>query len=89
MQALNFAANVYVALTLASTIDPSSLPSSAGLANSLNHVGPVGQLRDVQLYAVPKEQWSDEIANRLKGTDGVMHIDVQAEPRQRAKRDEF
>ncbi|KAL1744285.1 hypothetical protein HDZ31DRAFT_39023 [Schizophyllum fasciatum] len=89
MQAMNFAANVYVALTLASSIEPSSVPSTAGLTSSLNHVGPVGQLRDVQLYSIPKDQWSDEIAARLKGTNGVMHIDVQAEPKQRAKRDEF
>ncbi|TRM57492.1 hypothetical protein BD626DRAFT_211853 [Schizophyllum amplum] len=89
MQALNFAANVYIALTLAPSIQPSTLPSAAGLSDSLSHVGQVGQLHDVQLFSVPKAQWSDEISSRLQGTDGVMHVDIQSEPRQRAKRDEF
>jgi hypothetical protein len=78
---LNYDANVYLSVTLASSSPFYSNP--AGLASShplVNHVGTVGQLEDVQLFSVPKVEWNsaqEDILSFLKGEEGVRRVDVQ------------
>jgi hypothetical protein len=87
---LNFDANAYISVTL----DPSaaSFGSPATLAaghNAVEYVGPVGQLADVQLVSVPKDQWpaaQADVLGWLKSRPGVVHVEVQGPPRTRAKR---
>jgi hypothetical protein len=89
-QALDFGANAYIAVTL----DPASL--SAGVAPRalaghahVAYVGPVGQLADVQLVRVPRDAWADaqdDVLDWLRARPGVVHVEVQAPPRTRAKR---
>ncbi|KIY49404.1 hypothetical protein FISHEDRAFT_41468 [Fistulina hepatica ATCC 64428] len=86
--ALNHAANIYLALTLAASLPPSSVVQHSSIPSSLTHVGQVGELADVQLFSIPKTEWHDNFIQSLKDVDGVLRVDVQ-EPRQRSKRDEF
>ncbi|KAF9065468.1 hypothetical protein BDP27DRAFT_1151813, partial [Rhodocollybia butyracea] len=79
--------NTYVAVT----VSPNSAFSFASLASihpSLSHVGPIGQLHDVHLVSVPKQDWDnigDDILASLRSSEGVTHVSIQ-EPKQRAKR---
>ncbi|KIK64367.1 hypothetical protein GYMLUDRAFT_39915 [Collybiopsis luxurians FD-317 M1] len=87
--AMNHNVNTYVAVTLAPNSPFLSMPSSlSSLHPSLTHVGQVGQLNDIQLVSVPKEDWGnigEEVLRKLKGSDGVQGVSVQ-ELKQRAKR---
>ncbi|KZT58852.1 hypothetical protein CALCODRAFT_431854 [Calocera cornea HHB12733] len=100
--AMDYNANVYLAVTHAPSHPPSA-PSAAlpvqleGRSEpvSLEHVGQVGQLKDVQLYAMPKREWDGlgdggrkEVLGKLKGMEGVKAVEEQV-LRQRVKRDEF
>ncbi|KAI0058183.1 hypothetical protein BV25DRAFT_1811128 [Artomyces pyxidatus] len=72
-------------------------PSSPHLSNpsaltsrhqGLIHVGPVGELHDVQIYGVPKQSWdqsSGAILAALNSGEGVLKVEAQ-EPRVRSKR---
>ncbi|TFK46403.1 hypothetical protein OE88DRAFT_916771 [Heliocybe sulcata] len=95
-QNLNHDATTYLTVTLASSISPSSLPSSlnvnAEAAVALDYLGNVGELKDVHLVGVPKEQWEtwgSEIVQRLQARPGVTAVQVVAAPSTRRKRDEF
>jgi len=84
--------NIYLAVSLARTspfyTNPSDLSASH---SSVNHVGNVGQLPDVQLFSVPKAVWDSQqqdILSFMKGSEGVQRVDVQS-PKMRSKRDEF
>lgn len=87
--AFDYNANVYIAVTLT--------PSSAYLNNAINlpaypsvtTAGNVGQLEDVKLLSVPKDEWrsaGDDILKLLREDQGnVLRVDVQ-EPKIRRKR---
>ncbi|KAJ4475540.1 hypothetical protein J3R30DRAFT_565468 [Lentinula aciculospora] len=87
--ALNHNLNTYVAVTLAPNSPFLDVPSSLSTVHpAVTHVGQVGQLHDVQLVSVPKEDWSnigDDILASLKGSEGVTSVNVQ-ELKQRTKR---
>ena len=58
--------------------------------SALNHIGQMGQLRDVQLLSVPREDWArvqGDVLSSLNGLQGVRRVDVQDPPRMRTKRD--
>ncbi|TFK46383.1 hypothetical protein OE88DRAFT_1739486 [Heliocybe sulcata] len=95
-QNLNHGTTTYLTVTLASSISPSSLPSylnvNAEAAVALDNLGNVGELKDVHLVGVPKEQWDtwgSEIVQRLQAGPGVTDVQVVAAPSTRRKRDEF
>jgi len=89
MHALDHTANTYLAVSLS----PSSLylqnPSALSSAHpSITHVGQVGQMADVQLISVPREEWDRaqiDILEKLNAQQGISRVDVQA-MKQRAKR---
>jgi hypothetical protein len=87
--ALDFDANTYISVTL----DPSSAsfgsPNVLASHDAIQYVGPVGQLADVQLLSVTKTEWpavQADVLGWLKNKPGVVHVEVQAPPRTRAKR---
>lgn len=89
MSSLNYDENVYLSVALSPSSPfyekPSDLASSHPF---VNHVGMVGQLKDVQLFSVPKPQWDsshEDILSFLKGGQGVQRVDVQS-LKQRSKR---
>lgn len=86
-QSLDYDHNTYLAVTLstASHIQPSLL---SAVHPSLAYHGQVGELKDVQLFAVPKTDWDqvgEDILAVLKAKQGVLGVDVQV-PKQRVKR---
>ena len=84
--------DVYLAVTLARSSPFYSNPSRLSAPYpTINHVGNVGQLPDVQLFSVPKVEWDSQqqdILSFLKGSEGVQRVDVQS-PKTRSKRDEL
>ncbi|KAJ3731602.1 hypothetical protein DFJ43DRAFT_1078027 [Lentinula guzmanii] len=85
----NYDLNTYVAVSLAPNSPFLNTPSSlSSIHPALTHVGQVGQLQDVQLVSVPKDDWNnigDDILASLKGSEGISSVSVQ-ELRQRTKR---
>jgi len=101
---LDHSTNIYFAVTL----DPSSSllsnppsPLSIRVARdgsdpeqlSFEHAGPVGALKDVQLYGFPRDQWDSmgegarkQAVKPLKKMDGVKAVEEQV-LRQRVKRE--
>lgn len=90
---VDYAANTYIAVTLAADSpyfqNPGSISSHPSLASlPVHHVGKVGALDDVQLFSVPKTTWEhvqDQVIATLKELDSVKGVEVQV-PKQRAKR---
>lgn len=84
--------NIYLAVTLIRASPFYANPSALSASHStINHVGNVGELRDVQLFSVPKVVWNSQqqdILSFLKGSEGVQRVDVQS-PKTRSKRDEL
>ncbi|KAH8100308.1 hypothetical protein BXZ70DRAFT_1008327 [Cristinia sonorae] len=84
--ALDHTANIYLTVTTS----PSTVSQGISDAHpSLSYVGPVGSLADVHILSVPKDAWyanQSEILGRLRSLEGVGHVEVQSEPRTRAKR---
>lgn len=83
-------ANVYLAVTISPNSPLFQHPEQLAVHPALTHVGQVGELRDVQLLSVPRENWSgaqNDVMSSLNGVDGVKRVDVQDPPRMRAKRD--
>jgi hypothetical protein len=80
MQALDYQHNAYLAVTLSpsSTINPSTLHSSAIYKHK------VGELSDTHLLEVPKDK-KDEVLERLNAKEGVVKVDV-VERKMRTKR---
>ncbi|KAI3619459.1 cutinase [Moniliophthora roreri] len=60
---LDYSQNTYLAITLSSS-NPSNIVS---LHPALTHVGQVGQLKDVQMFSVPKTVWESNIGDEIKG----------------------
>ncbi|KAJ7643936.1 hypothetical protein FB45DRAFT_896476 [Roridomyces roridus] len=86
---LNYAANTYLAVTLPAASSYLTTPESLGIVHpAVAHVGQVGEMPDVQLVSVPKEEWEGPQGKReeiLQALKAVGKVDVQA-PKQRAKR---
>jgi hypothetical protein len=87
---LDFGAHTYIAVTLdraaGAQLEPRDLAAAHGRAA---YVGPVGELADVQLVSVPRDAGPDaeaDVLGWLKARSGVVHVEVQAPPRTRAKR---
>jgi len=94
---LDFSSNAYLTVYLTpSSIylsDPSLLST---IHPALCHVGPVGVMKDVQILSVPKSDWTrnnqqDGILQALHENvgKGIQRVEVQEEPKQRARRDEL
>ncbi|KZO95570.1 hypothetical protein CALVIDRAFT_537960 [Calocera viscosa TUFC12733] len=94
--ALDYTSNVYLAVTHTPSHTPGALPVHIrGREVQLEHVGQVGQLKDVQLYGMPRGEWDGlgdegrkEVLAKVKGMKGVTGVEEQV-LRQRVKRDEF
>lgn len=78
---LNYDLNTYLAVTLSSTSPFFAEPAQLATVHpTIAHIGPVGQLQDVQLFSVPKFEWervSEEVLGKLNEADGVGRVDVQ------------
>ncbi|EDR11135.1 uncharacterized protein LACBIDRAFT_324688 [Laccaria bicolor S238N-H82] len=88
-QTLDYDHNTYLAVTLSTASHTRFQPSSLSAVHpSLTYHGQVGELHDVQLFAVPKADWDqvgEDILAVLKAKEGVLGVDVQV-PKQRVKR---
>ena len=88
-QTLDYDHNTYLAVTLSAASHIHFQPSSLSAVHpSLAYHGQVGELQDVQLFAVPKADWDqigEDILAVLKAKQGVLGVDVQV-PKERAKR---
>ncbi|KAJ6508471.1 hypothetical protein C8R45DRAFT_893050 [Mycena sanguinolenta] len=86
---LNYAVNTYLAVTLPSSSSFLQAPASlARLHPAVAHVGQVGEMPDVQIVSIPKDEWElseDKRAEILAAFQAVGKVDVQV-PKQRAKR---
>ena len=81
-QTLDYDHNTYLAVTLSTASHIHFQPSPLSAVHpSLAYNGQVGELQDVQLFAVPKADW-DHV---LKAKQGVLGVEVQV-PKQRVKR---
>jgi hypothetical protein len=88
-KALDYDANTYISVTLDPSAPSFGSPDALGQHAAVEYVGPVGQLADVQLVSVPKSDWQDaqaDVLGWLRARPGVVHVEVQAPPRMRAKR---
>lgn len=92
--AINHNDDVQIAVYLSSSSQYMQRPADlATLHPALSHQGKVGELSDVQLVSVKKNDWerdNGEVLSRLKSGEGVTRVEVQ-QNRQRVKRggDEF
>lgn len=83
-------ANVYITVTVSSSSSLYQHPEQLVSHPALNYIGQVGQLRDIQLLSVPREEWEHvqgDVLSNLNGLQGVTRVDVQEPPRTRSKRD--
>ncbi|KAG9127446.1 hypothetical protein FRC07_013763 [Ceratobasidium sp. 392] len=95
---LDYTAFTYLAVTLSPQsplfTNPNALATRTSESiqeASVQHVGRVGELDDVQLFSVPKNVWdgpggeSARILEAIKAQEGVKGVDVQI-PKSRLKR---
>jgi hypothetical protein len=88
-QSLEYDHYTYLAVTLSTAAHihfQSSLLSA--VHPSLAYHGQVGELQDVQLFAVPRADWDqvgEDILAVLRAKQGVLGVDIQV-PKQRVKR---
>jgi hypothetical protein len=89
MQTLDHIANTYLAVSLSPSSPYLHNPSALSDAHpSVTHVGQVGQMSDVQLFSIPRQEWNhaqQDILGFLNAQQGVIRVDVQA-VKQRTKR---
>lgn len=73
--------NTYVAITLSKNSRYFDHPSGiTSIHPLLNYCGPVGELPDVHLVSMSKEDWlrdGHSVMLQLMGSDGVLHVEVQ------------
>ncbi|THH02547.1 hypothetical protein EW145_g6733 [Phellinidium pouzarii] len=85
----DYNANVYVAVELTPSSLYSNTPISLAAYPSLSHAGNVGELTDVKLLSIPKNEWQgigEDILQILReDTENVLRVYVQ-EQRSRKKR---
>lgn len=91
MQALDYTANTYLAVSLSPSSPYLQDPSALSTAHpALTHVGQLGQMRDVQLLSIPISDWDHtehDVIKSLNAQQGVIRVDVQVAKR-RTKRGE-
>ncbi|KAI1790447.1 hypothetical protein LXA43DRAFT_973632 [Ganoderma leucocontextum] len=81
--------NVLITVTLSPTSALYSSPDGLLVHPLLTRLGHVGELQDVQVLSVPRESWfqaQGEVFGALNALSGVLRVDVQDQPRTRAKR---
>ena len=82
--------NVYLTASISRNSALYQNPAQLASHPALTYVGQVGELRDVQLLSVSRDEWprvQGDVLGYLDGLDGVQRVDVQAAPHMRAKRD--
>ncbi|KAH9857466.1 hypothetical protein C2E23DRAFT_719566 [Lenzites betulinus] len=87
--AQNHDENVYLTITLSPTSALHENPDGLAVHALISRLGRVGELRDVQLLSVPRASWprvQGEVTDALTALPGVLRVDVQDQPRRRAKR---
>ncbi|KAH9939425.1 hypothetical protein B0H21DRAFT_698461 [Amylocystis lapponica] len=87
--ALNHDEFVYLAVTVAPSSPFLADPAALAAHTAVTHLGPVGQMRDVQLLSVPRTTWDrvqGDVLSSLNGLNGVLRVDMQGPPRTRARR---
>ncbi|KAI5118089.1 hypothetical protein M0805_007739 [Coniferiporia weirii] len=86
---MDYNANVYVAVSLTPSSIYSNTPISLSAYPSVAYAGNVGELSDVKLLSIPKDEWpsnGEDILRILKAdTENVARVDVQ-QPMSRKKR---
>jgi len=93
-QVLNHDLTTYLAVTLSPSASTSTLadPIPVEPPVSVAYLGTVGQLSDVHLLGIPKEEFrteGTEILDALREREGVVRVEVVAAPQTKRKRDEF
>ena len=87
--ALDYAANIYLAVSLTPSSAYHGSPIEVPSFPAVTQIGNVGELSDVLLLAVPKDDWQSDgstILQTLKeDKDNVVRVDVQ-EPKRRMKK---
>jgi hypothetical protein len=88
-QALDHTANAYLAVSLSPSSPYIQNPSALSSAHPLiTHVGQVGEMKDVQLLSIPRQEWDraqHDILGSLNTHEGITWVDVQI-VKQRAKK---
>lgn len=88
---MNHNTHTYLSVNLAHNSPFLATPDAlSAMYPSMKYEGQVGELADVHLFSVPKEDWANvenHVLNGLESTHGVLHVQVQT-PRQRVKRGE-
>lgn len=88
---LDYNANIYLAVSLTPSSIYHNAPVEVPSYPGVTQIGNVGELSDVLLLAVPKDEWQTDgtaIVEKLKeDTSNVARVDVQ-EPKRRVKRGE-
>ena len=86
---LDYSANVYLAISLTANSVYLNKPVSIPSYPYLSYLGNVGQLADVKLVSVPKDDWQnigeDILAYLRADKDNIARVDVQM-PATRRKR---
>lgn len=90
---LDYHSNVYLAVSLTSSSLYSNTPISLTTYPSVSSLGNVGQLTDVKLLSVPKDQWQnfgEDILQLLRNDkENILRVDVQTPARRRKRGDEL
>lgn len=86
---LNHDINIYLAVSLAPSSQYSTSRIDLPSYPSVSDIGPVGQLSDVKLLSIPKDEWENAGENILEtlrqDKQNVLRVDVQM-PKTRKKR---
>ena len=86
---LDYNTNVYLAVSIQPMSQYTTTPISLASYPSVSDIGTVGQLTDVKLLSVPKDEWENVGTNILEilkqDTQNVLRVDVQM-PKTRTKR---
>ncbi|KAH8114181.1 hypothetical protein DFH11DRAFT_1596369 [Phellopilus nigrolimitatus] len=85
----DYSSNIYLAVSVKSSSVYSSTPISLGPYPFVSDVGVVGELPNVKLLSIPKDEWQgtgEDILDVLRSDkENVLRVDVQ-KPRVRTKR---
>ena len=88
---LEYAQNVFLAITIRSNSPYFKKPSSIAVHASMKYYGTVGELTDVLLCAVPRREWPNvkqDVMAALSRTGSVTAVEVQ-DPKFKYKRDDL
>ncbi|KAI0355157.1 hypothetical protein OH77DRAFT_1496320 [Trametes cingulata] len=87
--AQNHDENVFLTVTLSPTSAVCENPDALAVHPLIRRLGRVGELQDVQVLSVPRQDWprlQGEVLDSLNALPGVLRVDVQEKPKLRAKR---